>query len=318
MATLTRGKTFNSTEEVTNSKLHQLVDDATIAGIVNADIDASAGIVASKLDLSTVAQTIAMSSKAINTAKGSDIASATTCDIGAATGNAVDVTGTTTITSFGTVQSGTIRIVRFTGALILTHNATSLILPGGDNITTASGDVAVMISLGSGNWYCASFTRANGTPVVGVTAATALTGSVVNFASSTLSSTVNVNSAIPTDGSKPKSSEGVEVITCSVTPTNASNKLVIEFSTQSGAGTGNIGLVAALFQDSTADALVAAYENPSSTSGPIMRLRYIMTAGTTSAITFKIRMGASSGSHTVNYDFFGGQQTSLTITEYKV
>lgn len=85
-------------------------------------------------------------------AKASDVASATTTDIGAAAGRIVDVTGTTTITGFGTVAAGVWRIVRFTGALTLTHNATSLILPGSANITTTAGDCAIAVSLGSGNW----------------------------------------------------------------------------------------------------------------------------------------------------------------------
>src|SRR5690606_7462320 len=85
-------------------------------------------------------------------AKASDVASATTTDLGAAAGRIVDVTGTTTITSFGTVAAGVWRIVRFTGALTLTHNATSLILPGSANIKTAAGDCAIAVSLGSGNW----------------------------------------------------------------------------------------------------------------------------------------------------------------------
>jgi hypothetical protein len=37
-ATVTRGKTFTATEQVTNTKLHQLVDNATVTGIVSADI----------------------------------------------------------------------------------------------------------------------------------------------------------------------------------------------------------------------------------------------------------------------------------------
>jgi hypothetical protein len=102
-------------------------------------------------------------SGAVNNAKGSDIASATTTDIGAATGNSVDVTGTTTITGLGTVQAGTQRVVRFTGALTLTHNATSLILPTSANITTAAGDTATFISLGSGNWVCTQYQRKDGT-----------------------------------------------------------------------------------------------------------------------------------------------------------
>jgi hypothetical protein len=98
--------------------------------------------------------------------KGSDIASATTTDIGAATGGFVDVTGTTTITGLGTVAAGIVRTVRFTGVLTLTHNATSLQLPGSANITTANGDMAIFRSLGSGNWKCVSYVRQNGQPVV--------------------------------------------------------------------------------------------------------------------------------------------------------
>ena len=85
-------------------------------------------------------------------AKGADIASATTTNIGAATGEFVDVTGTTTITGLGTIDAGIVRTVRFTGALTLTHNATSLILPNSSNITTFNGYIAVFRSLGSGNW----------------------------------------------------------------------------------------------------------------------------------------------------------------------
>lgn len=43
MATITRGKTFGATEQVTNSKLHQLVDSATITNLTSADVDGSAG-----------------------------------------------------------------------------------------------------------------------------------------------------------------------------------------------------------------------------------------------------------------------------------
>jgi hypothetical protein len=102
--------------------------------------------------------------------KGSDIASAGTTDIGAATGDFVDVTGTTTITALGTIAAGVERTVRFTGALTLTHNGTSLILPGGVNITTATGDIARFRSLGSGNWLCTDFERANGLGALDATA----------------------------------------------------------------------------------------------------------------------------------------------------
>lgn len=98
-------------------------------------------------------------------AQGADIASATTTDLATATGNRLKVTGTTTITAFGTVTAGTEITITFTGALTLTHNATSLILPTAANITTVAGDVAVMVSLGSGNWKCTTYQRADGTAV---------------------------------------------------------------------------------------------------------------------------------------------------------
>ncbi len=86
-------------------------------------------------------------------AQGADVASATTIDLGAiADGNYVHITGTTTITGFGTVAAGIERTLVFTGILTLTHNATSLILRTGANRTTAAGDVGVFVSEGSGNW----------------------------------------------------------------------------------------------------------------------------------------------------------------------
>lgn len=99
--------------------------------------------------------------------KAANVASASTVDLGAAVGRFVDVTGTTTITSFGTVAAGIWRIVTFTGALTLTHNATSLILPGGANITTAAGDSMVAESLGSGNWKIHIYMPAAGYPSKG-------------------------------------------------------------------------------------------------------------------------------------------------------
>lgn len=84
--------------------------------------------------------------------KGSDIASAATTDIGAVEGLMHDITGTTTITSFGTVRAGILKVLKYEGALTLTHNSTSLILLGAENRTTANGDVQLVISEGSGNW----------------------------------------------------------------------------------------------------------------------------------------------------------------------
>lgn len=95
--------------------------------------------------------------------KGADIASASTTDLSTATGDYVDITGTTTITSLGTVSVGMRFILQFDNTLTLTHSS-ALVLPGAANITTAAGDHAIFESLGSGNWVCVAYTRASGLP----------------------------------------------------------------------------------------------------------------------------------------------------------
>lgn len=113
----------------------------------------------------TVRAAITLSGAAVNEAQGADIASASTIDLDAATGNLVDVTGTTGITAI-TLSQGRERVVRFTDALTLTHGA-SLVLPGGANITTAAGDFAVFRGYASSIVRCVAYTRAAGTPVTG-------------------------------------------------------------------------------------------------------------------------------------------------------
>jgi hypothetical protein len=111
-----------------------------------------------------------------------DVASAATTDVGAAASRSLRITGTTTITSFGTAANGITRKLRFAGALTLTHNAGSLILPGGANIITAAGDTATAISLGSGNWVVVDFMPASG-----------LRGSSVVLATSTASASATLD-----------------------------------------------------------------------------------------------------------------------------
>jgi hypothetical protein len=92
-------------------------------------------------------------------------ASAATCDIGSVPEYRVKVTGTTTITSFG-AGTNKRKLLRFTDALTLTHNATSLILPGAADLVTAAGDVAEFVSDASGNWRCTNYERASGKALV--------------------------------------------------------------------------------------------------------------------------------------------------------
>lgn len=99
--------------------------------------------------------------------QGSDVASSGTISIGE--GGYFNVTGTTTITDidFATDKAGRKAWVKFAGILTLTHNASTLILPTGANITTAAGDTACFVSEGSDVIRCVAYNRASGAPLAG-------------------------------------------------------------------------------------------------------------------------------------------------------
>lgn len=92
------------------------------------------------------------------------LASAATVDLGTAANRNVLISGTVAITSFGTKPNREV-LIRFGGALTLTHNAASLILPGAANITTAAGDTAVAVSDASGNWRIRDYNSAASRPL---------------------------------------------------------------------------------------------------------------------------------------------------------
>lgn len=94
---------------------------------------------------------------------GGSVASAATLPL-TAEGNYWNVTGTTTITALAAVDTGSFVFLRFAGALTLTHDATNLILPGGANITTAAGDIAIFHEYASGDWRCLGYMRAGTQP----------------------------------------------------------------------------------------------------------------------------------------------------------
>lgn len=90
-----------------------------------------------------------------------NVASASTVDLGAQTSRNLVITGTTAITSFGTTDpaDGLGYTIRFAAALTLTNGA-NLVLPGAANITTAAGDTMRVVYEGSSVWRIISYMRA--------------------------------------------------------------------------------------------------------------------------------------------------------------
>jgi len=87
-----------------------------------------------------------------------NVASAATVDVGAQPGRTFAITGTTTITSFGVANNGVWKLIRFAGAVPLTHSS-NLRLPGAASFTANDGDALLALSLGSGIWEVLAYFR---------------------------------------------------------------------------------------------------------------------------------------------------------------
>ena len=124
---------------------------------------------------------------------------------------------------------------------------------------------------------------------------------------------------LPVDNTIPQNTEGIEVMTLAITPKSATNILVIEaFGLLGSSVANNLGM--ALFQDSTANALVATNHFQSQSAGDVnLSIMHTMVAGTTSATTFKIRVGGNSAGTTTwgNGRYSTLPHGALKITEYK-
>lgn len=251
----------------------------------------------------------------------SNVVSATTCTIGTyLAGDSVHITGTTTITSLGVSTNGTIRKVTFDDALVLTHNATSLILPTGANIATSAGDTAEFVceNGASGYWKCTQYQRKNGTPLLVDTAVTQSAGDNSTkiattafvqgektilqsvYAESRLLATGTAQ--IPYDDTIPQQTEGTEILTISITPKSTTSRLRIKALLNVGcSATAQTGTIAC-FKDAGADAIIAMTQSHYSDTFPRQyQLEGEIISGTTSAITFKIRFGMSgANTYTIN------------------
>lgn len=151
-------------------------------------------------------------------------------------------------------------------------------------------------------------------------------GSVVQVVNYQTGEVATGTTAIPLDDTIPQNTEGTEFMTLAITPKSTTNKLLITVTAHLSHSGDYQEVVAALFQDSIANALAVGRGETAVSGGtdiaPIT-FSYYMTAGTTSAITFKIRGGSSTGA-TITFNGAGGARkyggvmmSSITITEIK-
>ncbi len=217
--------------------------------------------------------------KVIGWAKGADIASASPL-VMTGTGNYHDVTGTTGFAAM-TVAAGRLFVLQFDGALTLTHHATNLNLPGGANITTATGDHGVFYATGVNTVHCVQYTKADGTAVVAA-------ASIVSRNYSEYTAVTGLTTAIVFDDTIPDIAEGTEVLTATITPSSTSNRVRIR-ATAAGSASGNLDVGIALFVDATAPALAARRGKILGAGGTDnLVLEHEYAPSTTSTLTFRL------------------------------
>ena len=129
---------------------------------------------------------------------------------------------------------------------------------------------------------------------------------------------------MPYDDTIPQITEGDQYMSLEITPKSASSKLLISVVVYIASTSASTTFQMALFQDSTANALAAGsmYPGGATNTLELMTFNHLMTSGTTSATTFKVRIGSNQASTTTfngsaSARLMGGvYASSITITEY--
>jgi hypothetical protein len=148
-------------------------------------------------------------------------------------------------------------------------------------------------------------------------------GSVVKTQTTLSQALLTGTTTIPFDNTIPQTTEGTNFFSVAWTPAAIGNLIRIE-TTIFGAYSVAAHVIAALFQDATANALAAISMQTTTTNQDVhLTLVYQFTAVSTSSTTIKLNIGGSTaGTFTLNGNagasVFGGTATSsFRITEIK-
>ena len=149
-----------------------------------------------------------------------------------------------------------------------------------------------------------------------------IAGSIVQVVNVQTGAVATGSTAMRNDDIIPQITEGNEYMTLAITPKSATNKLKIDVVVNYEDNDGGFTIIA-LFQDTTANALAATMVQSTAGYMDNWEFTHYMAAGTTSATTFKVRIGAVT-SGTITFNGIGGARklggvvaSSITITEIK-
>ena len=225
----------------------------------------------------------------------------------------------------GTYDKHTMRLadgITGVGDVTITDNLILSKISDDGNAITLTNDSSTRTITGTGSLEASTLTQTPNASLTGMpgtigSGVTMPSGSVVQMQSAVVTGYSLITAHLPSDDTIPQSSEGGEVITQSITASNANNSFLIHANIYAGTAANDTCTIA-LFKDSDANALAATAVLD---SGHMIRtLVHKITAGSTSEITFKIRAGCTWADTYVNGTstarLYGGvASTTLTIWE---
>lgn len=342
MATLTRGYTFGATEQVTNAKLHALVDSGTVTSIEQSDLSAGLGIIARQatapsdtdqvwIDTSQTPPILKHYDGAAwvpsdeyklltnNTAQSMSAGHVTIIDVTGSekvkfTSTAGDTAwrgiATSTVAasaagvfkSHGYVPNVTLEISASAGCFLKSSTATGKAEP----TTVTQGVFGYVTTQGTASAGAYLF----GSPIGGhvPSATNALTGSIIQVVNGYISGTASGTGTFGALTTIPTMSSGNAGPSASITPSSASNKFLIEAVMHLGCNA-QFGVVS-LFSDrgsATANAIQVSEAFVSQANDlETISLKHIMNVGTATATTFYLRYGAVSDSSYLNRTYTAG------------
>ncbi len=125
---------------------------------------------------------------------------------------------------------------------------------------------------------------------------------IVDSVSAEYTVSAGLPTPIPLDGSTPQNTEGVQILSASITPKSVTNKIRATVTIQGTVGTTNT-FIAALFRNATAGALRSAAMTVVANYLGTMVFRFEDVPGSVSAQTYYVRAGSISGvTAYVNYN----------------
>lgn len=193
-----------------------------------------------------------------------------------------------TLTAVAGVAAAADKVPYFTG--VDTADVTSLTAFGRSLIDDANAGAA-LTTLGVSTF---AKTILDDTSEATARATLGMTATVVDRSYAEYTTNANMTTIIPADDTIPQNTEGTQILSVSHTPKKTTNRLRLRFQGQVSAST-NITVIVALFSSASANALRAVTATVTTANYSLQTaLEYEYVPGTTSPLTFSVRVGPSS------------------------